>query len=170
VSAGAKAVCAVAACIVFLLVGCAMPTRHASLNQAESSLWRGRLAVRIESDQNQTERQSLSAEFELSGDPKSGRLTLYTPLGTTAVALSWSANQAVLQVNGAARNFDSLDALVKEALGTEVPVAALFAWLAGDNQAVAGWSVDLSQQANGRITARRSTPAPLTELRLVLEK
>jgi len=34
----------------------------------------------------------------------------------------------------------------------------------------AGWRADLSQHANGRITARRTEPPPQAELRLVFEK
>jgi outer membrane lipoprotein LolB len=75
-----------------------------------------------------------------------------------------------MRTNGDIRSFASLDALIQQAVGAEIPVAALFAWLAGDNMSVAGWSADLSQLANGRVTARRTEPAPVTELRLVLEK
>jgi outer membrane lipoprotein LolB len=129
-------------------------------------LWHGRLAVRVESEQP----QSFAAEFELTGNAQAGALTLYTPVGSTAAALSWSAQTAVMRTQGEVRSFESLDALIKQAVGTEIPVAALFAWLAGDNMIAAGWSADLSQHANGRITARRAQPVPLAELRLVLEK
>lgn len=91
-------------------------------------------------------------------------------MGSTAAALSWSAQTAVMRTQGEVRSFESLDALIKQAVGTEIPVAALFAWLAGDNMIAAGWSADLSQHANGKITARRVQPVPLAELRLVLEK
>jgi outer membrane lipoprotein LolB len=128
------------------------------------------LAVRVESDQLQSQPQSFAAEFELTGNARIGDLTLFTPLGNTAAALSWTTQTAVMRANGDVRHFDSLEALIKQAVGTEIPVAALFAWLAGDNMAVAGWSADLSQHANGRITARRTDPAPLAELRVVLEK
>ena len=67
------------------------------------------------------------------------------------------------------RHFASQNALIKHATGTELPVATLFAWLAGENLAAAGWHADLSQHARGRITAQRSSPSPTAELRLVLE-
>ena len=152
-----------------LITGCAVPTRTTSSNRTEMSPWRGRLAVRVEADQQQTQAQSFAAGFELSGNAQAGELTLFTPLGTTIAALSWSAQTAALHKNGEVRTFESLDALIKEAVGTEIPVVALFAWLAGHNMAVAGWSADLSQHASGRITARRTEPAPPAELRLVLE-
>ncbi len=159
------------ACVAILfaslfIAGCAVPTRASISNQSEVSLWRGRLAVRVESDQP----QSFTAGFELTGNAQAGELTLFTPLGSTAAALSWSSQTALMRSNGDVRYFDSLNALIKQAVGTEIPVVALFAWLAGDNMNVAGWSADLSQQANGRITARRTQPAPLAEIRLVIEK
>ena len=152
------------------MAGCAVPSRVQTPNQAEVPLWRGRLAVRLEADPPQSQAQSFGAEFELTGNAQAGELTLYTPLGTTAAALSWSAQAAVMRTNGEVRNFESLDALIKQAIGTEVPVTALFAWLAGDNLSAAGWRADLSQRASGRITAHRTEPAPLAELRLLLEK
>jgi outer membrane lipoprotein LolB len=133
-------------------------------------MWRGRLAVRVEADFSPSQPQSFSAAFELTGTPLAGELTLYTPLGTTVAALSWSTQTAVMRSNGNTRTFESLDALIKQALGTDIPVTALFAWLAGDNVQVAGWRADLTQHADGRITARRTEPTPVAELRLVLEK
>ena len=156
-------------CATFFITGCAVPTKTTTLNQSEVALWRGRLALRVESDRAQSEPRLLSAGFELSGNAAAGALTLYTPLGSTVAALSWSSQAVSMQTNGDILYFDSLDALIKEALGTEIPVAALFAWLAGNNMAVTGWSVDLSQHASGRITARRTEPAPPAELRLVLD-
>ena len=165
-----KAVCAAILFATIFIAGCAAPTRAGISNQSEVSLWRGRLAIRVESSPPQSQPQAFSAEFELTGNSQAGELTLYTPLGSTAAALSWSAQTAVMHSNGEVRYFESLDALIKQAVGTEIPVVALFAWLAGNNMVVAGWSADLSQHANGRITARRTDPAPLAELRLVLEK
>jgi outer membrane lipoprotein LolB len=163
-------VCAAILLATIFIAGCAAPTRAGISNQSEVSLWRGRLAVRVESSPPQSQPQAFSAEFELTGNSQAGELTLYTPLGSTAAALSWSAQTAVMHSNGEVRYFESLDALIKQAVGTEIPVVALFAWLAGNNMVVAGWSADLSQHANGRITARRTDPVPLAELRLVLEK
>ncbi len=155
--------------IVLLLIGCATPTSDNS-NQSELPFWRGRLALKFEAAQGQPGTQSFSAGFELSGNPQTGQLTLYTPMGTTAATLSWSAKNAILQADGDTRYFASLDASIKEVLGTEIPVTALFAWLAGEKMAVVGWQVDLSQHVTGRITARRIEPGPPAEIRLVLEK
>jgi outer membrane lipoprotein LolB len=57
-----------------------------------------------------------------------------------------------------------------QATGSELPVAALFDWLANTNTAASGWTVDLSGYAAGKLSAYRSTPEPRIELRIVLEK
>lgn len=154
----------------FFIAGCASPTRANNSDHPETSPWHGRLAVRVEADSSYNSAQSFSAEFELNGTALSGELTLYTPLGNIAAVLSWSPQTAVLRANGNVRYFDSLDNLIKQTVGTEVPVAALFAWLSGDNLIVDGWHADLSQQASGKITAHRSEPRPQAEIRLVLDK
>lgn len=165
-----KAAAAAICMAVFFAAGCAAP-QHASVsNPSEISSWRGRLAVRVEAEQPDAQAQSFSASFELTGTPLTGELALYTPLGSTAAALSWSSGTAQMRANGDVRQFESLEDLIRQAVGTDIPVVALFAWLAGDNMNVNGWRADLSQHANGRITARRTEPAPIAELRLVLEK
>lgn len=154
---------------VVLATGCSttQPTHSAG---SEATPWRGRLAVRIEADPNASDSQSFSAAFELSGSATDGALTLFTPIGTTAAALSWTPDTAVLKTNGDTQRFASLNALIKQVIGTEIPVAALFGWLTGENMNAAGWSADLSRQTDGRITAKRLTPAPAAELRLVLDQ
>ena len=151
-----------------LLTACAVPPTASE--GASASYWRGRLAITIPSSLEQTPAQSLSAGFELSGDPQAGALTLYTPLGGTAAVLSWSARSATLRSNGETRDFGSLEALMRHTLGTELPLAALFAWLAGDDKEVAGWQADLSQYAAGRILARRTEAGSEAQIRLILEK
>ena len=135
------------------------------MNGTELSPWRGRLAIRVESEPVQV----FSAAFELSGSAPAGALTLFTPLGTTAAALNWTPEGSTLRTNLEVRQFATLGALMRQTLGTELPIAALFDWLAGDTAASAGWQVDLSQRPNGRITVRRQSPLPMAELRVVLD-
>ncbi len=160
----------VALCAALLLSACAVPPQSTAEGSADAEVWRGRLAVRVEPDPPNGQAQAFSAGFELSGNATSGQLTLFTPLGSTAAALSWAPGTATLRNNGEARQFESLDALLRSAVGTELPVAALFAWLHDENMTLEGWSADLSQHASGRITARRLLPAPAAELKLVLEQ
>lgn len=126
--------------------------------------------MRIEADLNASESQSFAAAFELSGSAPAGALTLFTPIGTTAASLSWTPRTAVLKTNGDIQSFATLDALIKQVIGTDIPVPALFAWLAGENVNAAGWIADLSRHADGRITAKRLMPSPAAELRLVLDQ
>ena len=151
------------------LTGCAVPPKPSGYSPSGQTAWHGRLAVRVESTPPQEQPQSFAAGFELSGNAQTGSLMLFTPLGNTVASLSWTAQTATLLSKGELREFDSLDALIKQTLGTEIPVAALFAWLAGENMQLAGWSADLSQHDKGRISARRSQPQPQAELRLVLD-
>lgn len=154
---------------LIFISGCTTPPHLKTADSSEAPPWHGRLAVQIASDAAQSAPQSFSAAFELSGNATAGELILYAPLGNIAAALSWSPQAAVMRARGEVTQYESLDALIQQALGTAVPVAALFAWLRGDPVMAAGWSADLSQKAAGRITARRTEPLPQAELRLVLE-
>jgi outer membrane lipoprotein LolB len=167
-----KLVFSAALLVSLLTVGCAVKSKSAQTHNAETMIWSGRLAVQIDAqaDQPQSQVQTFAAGFELAGNAQTGELTLFTPLGTTAASLSWSNHTAALNSHGEVQHFESLDSLIRQQLGTTIPVAALFAWLAGDNMEVAGWSADLTQHANGRITARRIQPTPMAQLRLVFEK
>lgn len=150
-----------------LLAGCAQPlVRPVAIDAQPQSIWRGRLALRVDQHPEPT---SFFASFELSGQAGAGELTLSTPLGTTLAQLRWNPQQALLRNNGQTRAFDSLDALATEATGTAIPIAALFEWLQGRPAAADGWSADLSQLEAGRLLARRSQPEPVAELRLIIE-
>jgi outer membrane lipoprotein LolB len=160
--------CLALALSLVLIAGCAQPTKLKNPYGAEPSFWHGRLSLRVLSDPAQA--QAFSAEFELTGSPLEGELIFYTPLGSTAATLSWSAQAAVMRANGEVRSFESLDALIKQAIGTELPVSALFSWVTGETREANGWNVDLSDYARGRIKAKRTEPPPVAELSLILEK
>lgn len=150
---------------LFLITGCAQAPLKPLPTDAGLSLWRGRLALRVESETP----QSFFASFELSGQAQRGELRLFGPLGNTLASLQWSPQAATLRNNGEVRQFDSLDDLAAQATGTALPIAALFEWLAGRNVRSDGWEADLSRLGEGRLLARRTRPEPLTELRLILE-
>lgn len=147
------------------IAGCAVPARSKVENTAENPVWHGRLAVQVEGDTP----QSFFASFELRGHARRGELNLYSPLGTTVARLRWTPRSATLLGSGETRTFTSLDALALEATGTPLPVAALFDWLAGHEASDTHWQADLSQRAEGRLSARRQWPEPSAEIRLVLE-
>ena len=171
---------------IFSIAGCAYSpwakrqndAQNATENAAESTILRGRLSLRVLSDASVTVgeagakplAQSFSASFELSGNAQTGELLLFSPLGTTVAALNWSAQTASMRTNGETRVFSSLPDMLRQATGTDIPVASLFAWLAGDNTATPGWQADLTQHTLGRVVARRNEPLPQVELRLIMEK
>ena len=150
---------------ILFIAGCAQNPLAPSPYGAENQAWRGRLALRIDSNPP----QSFSASFDLIGQASNGELILYGPLGSTAAHLNWAPDAATLRSNGSVRNFNSLNELAQQATGTDLPIAALFDWLAGRDVPVPGWEADLSQLGQGRLTARRLQPEPTSELRLILE-
>jgi outer membrane lipoprotein LolB len=145
-----------------LLSACATP-RPVALPGEEA--WSGRLSLNVDS----TPPQSFSSAFDLRGAPAAGELQLSSPLGNTLATVVWTPQSAELRQGGQVTRRGSLDELTTELSGTAVPVAALFGWLRGVQGDVPGWQADLSRQAEGRVTARRSTPLPTAELRVVFQ-
>jgi outer membrane lipoprotein LolB len=146
------------------LAGCATPQRSAVAPGEQ--LWTGRLAMSVGSNPP----QAFSAGFELKGAPESGELTLLTPLGGTLAVLAWQPGSASLKSGTEVRQFPSVEALANEVTGAEIPVAALFDWLAGKPTAVAGWQADVSQVADGRLRAQRTAPPPAADLRIAFDR
>lgn len=149
--------------LVLLLAACATPQRTAA---PDVQAWTGRLALTVHG----TPPQAFSAGFELKGEPEAGELTLYTPLGGVLGVMAWAPGSATLRTSDGERQFASLDALSAEVTGAEIPVAALFDWLAGKPTPVPGWQADLAQVAAGRLRAQRSQPAPQADLRIAFER
>ena len=160
---------ALASCLLvatFLIAGCAHQPGAKGQNDSPSTDRSGRISLQVHSEPP----QAFFAGFELRGNPSQGELSLSTPLGNNLAVLRWSPGEAVLDSGGQVQRFDSVDALIEKATGAAVPLPALFDWLDGKNTALGGWSADLSQQAEGRISASRTAPLPRTDLRIVLAK
>ena len=153
---------------IFLIAGCAIPPSPREQNIPN---WHGRLSMQVQAlpDEPQSQRQSFSAAFALQGSPQVGHLTFYSPLGSTAAAIHWTAEFASLEAQGETRTFAGLNPLIQHLLGTDLPVSALFAWLSGQELAVMGWEVNLTQFAQGKITAQRLEPLPQAKLRVILD-
>ena len=152
-------------CGLVALSGCATPPRTSG-GASDEGPWSGRLALQIKDRTS----QSFAAMFELRGTAESGELILTSPLGGTLAALAWAPGSATLRSNGQTRSFPSVDALVTQATGAAIPVAALFDWLRGRNTPVPGWRANLSQLAQGRISALRYDPQPEADLRVALDR
>ena len=148
----------------FFIAGCASPPRAADQNDEKKSFWTGRISLQVQSEPP----QAFFAGFELKGNPTQGELTLNSPLGNSLAVLRWSPQEAVLDSGNQIQRFATVDELIEKATGAAVPLPALFDWLDGKNTAADGWKADLSQQAEGRISASRSMPQPRSDLRIVL--
>jgi len=132
-----------------------------------NEFWSGRISLQVQSEPA----QSFSASFELKGRPERGELSLISPLGSVLGVLRWSPGEAVLDSgNGKIQRFASVDELMAQVTGAAVPLAALFAWLQGEPASASGWSADLSRHKEGRISAKRTEPAPQADLRVVLDQ
>lgn len=150
----------------FLIAGCAHQAPAKGINDAENRLWTGRISLQIQSEPP----QAFFAAFELKGQAEQGELTLTSPIGSVLGVMRWSPTEAVLESGRETRRFESVDALLEQTTGAAIPVTALFDWLAGKNTSLNGWAADLAQQAAGKISARRTNPAPQVDLRLVLDQ
>ena len=99
-----------------------------------------------------------------------GELVLTNPIGSVVGVLRWSPFEATLEAGQNVKRYASVEALLEDATGAAIPIAALFDWLAGKNTILNGWAADLSQRGDGKLTATRSNPAPLIDLRIVLDR
>jgi outer membrane lipoprotein LolB len=152
---------------VLFVAGCSQMPRATAQDGLKNDFWTGRISLQVQSEPA----QSFSASFELKGRAERGELTLISPLGNVLGVLRWAPGEALLDSgNGKVQRFGSVDELMAQATGAAVPVDALFAWLQGDNAAASGWSADLSRHQEGRISAKRSQPAPQADLRVVLDQ
>lgn len=158
---------AASAWLAILVAACASPPRTAGSATGEAPVRSGRLAMSVQDQPG----QSFSAGFELKGRPEAGELALFNPIGGTVAVLRWHPGSAVLiPQGGQPQQFASVEAMVQQATGAALPVAALFDWLDGLHTQVPGWQVDLSSIGDGRLRARRFEPAPEADLRVVLDR
>lgn len=147
------------------MAACATRKPPGTSAEGGAAVWTGRLAVRVETQAS----QAFSAGFELRGNAESGLLLLFSPLGSTLARLSWSPVEARLLSEGKEQTFASFAALSEQVTGASLPLGGLFQWLAGVPAAVEGWQAELGNLPNGRLQARRSTPLPAVELRIILD-
>jgi outer membrane lipoprotein LolB len=127
--------------------------------------WTGRLALHIQDSPVQRH----SAGFELIGSATQGELNLFNPLGSTVAQARWTPTLALLQQGERIQTFTDMPELMQAATGAALPLSAVFDWLQGLPASSPGWDVDLSQHAQGRIRAQRSTPLPVVQLLIVLQ-
>jgi outer membrane lipoprotein LolB len=149
---------------IIFIAGCASITRVNGTFPSKDAFWQGRLALTVHS----TPVQAFSANFELQGNAQAGSLVLSTMLGSTLARIQWTDTTATLISGNDTRAFDSLPMLLRHTLGTDLPVASLFAWLQGQAATAPEWEVDLTQLDQGRLNARRTSLVNPAELKIIL--
>jgi len=160
---GRRRVLALVLSSTLLAAGCATP-RMSPVDA--NAYWSGRMAIQVLKDPP----ESLSAGFELQGSALAGEMVLLSPIGTTLARLEWTPQGARLAQGQQQVESTSLQKLGARLTGTELPIAALFEWLAGRPAEAPGWLVDLSAHAQGRISAERREPSPGAVLRIALDR
>ena len=148
---GRRRVLALALSSALLAAGCTT-TRLSPMDS--NAYWSGRMALQVLKDPP----ESLSAGFELQGSAQAGEMVLISPQGARLT-------QGQQQIDS-----PSLQKLGSRLTGTELPIAALFEWLAGRPAEAVGWQVDLSAHAQGRISAERRETSPGAVLRIALDR
>ncbi len=160
---GRRRVMVMAMACTLLAAGCATP-RMVAVDA--NAYWSGRMAIQVLKEPP----ESLSAGFELQGSAQAGEMVLLSPIGTTLARLEWTPQGARLAQGQQQLESTSLQRLGARLTGTELPIAALFEWLAGRPAEAPGWQVDLSAHAQGRISAERREPSPGAVLRIALDR
>ena len=141
-------------CVLACLGACTLPPKP-----PRDAFWQGRMGLTV----HQTPVQHVSAAFELEGNANEGELTLFSPLGHASLVLRWSPGLAQWLQNGQTRNFANLSEMTQAATGTDLPLTALFEWLAGRDLAVPGWTIERTGSA-GPWSAKRHQPEPAVTL------
>jgi len=162
-SNGRRRVLALALSCTLLAAGCASPRM---IPVDDKAYWSGRMAIQVLKNPP----ESLSAGFELQGSAQAGEMVLLSPIGTTLARLEWTPQGARLTQGQQQVDSPNLQRLGARLTGTELPIAALFEWLAGRPAEAPGWQVDLSAHAQGRISAVRREPSPGAVLRISLDR
>jgi len=125
----------------------------------------GRFALQIDSQPP----QSFITSFDLTGGLPEGALNIYNPLGMQMARVEWTAQSARLLQGNQVRESSSLERLVLELTGAQLPTAALVDWLSGKPTPAEGWRVDVSEWHLRRFVLERVNPAPRTVLRIAFE-
>ena len=169
-------------CLLWLLTACAGPfaiqpkaqspatsidsqaTQSAEASQ-EKAFRAGRFSLVIDTEPV----QSFMASFDLAGGWPEGVLTIYNPLGMEMARVEWTPQGARLIQGSQIRQAVSLESLIFQLTGTQLPAAALIDWLGGKPTPAEGWKVDVSEWHLRRLVLERIQPAPRTVLRIAFE-
>lgn len=150
----------------FLIVGCSTKKSISAYSGSDIAMWNGRISLLTFT----VPPQRVTVSFLLQGSPERGELALYSPLGNTIALARWSPGKAELQQGPTVQQFVDLDTLTEAISGSPLPVVAMFSWLEGQNVSANGWVANLDDLPAGRLQARRESPEPVAEMRIVLDQ
>jgi outer membrane lipoprotein LolB len=153
----------------FFIASCASHQSANALKGLNIDAWSGRSSVRTAGAGFEAPKQ-FSAGFVLTGSATKGELSLDTPLGTTLAKARWAPGMAELTQGGTTQAYANINDLTTALTGEPLPLAALFKWLQGEASTVNGWTPNLTQHAQGRISATRQQPSGDTLIRVVLDQ
>jgi outer membrane lipoprotein LolB len=140
-------------------------TTHPGLASQEKAFRAGRFSLVIDTEPV----QSFTASFELAGGWPDGVLTIYNPLGMQMARVEWTPQGARLIQGSQIREAVSLESLIFQLTGTQLPAAALVDWLGGKPTPAEGWKVDVSEWHLRRLVLERIQPSPRTVLRIAFD-
>lgn len=145
------------------------PPDTTQVEAGEISLtYQGQLSIKLQSF-GTLPAKGVSLGFFFQGSPRRGQLDLMTPLGSQVARIHWSPTHATLSsAEHGEQQFADLNELTAQVLGEAIPLPALMDWLQGHpNEALspavtgpdgfvqAGWQIDTSELANGKLQAAR---------------
>jgi len=140
-------------------------TTHPGQASQEKAFRAGRFSLVIDTEPV----QSFTASFELAGGWPDGVLTIYNPLGMQMARVEWTPQAARLIQGSQIREAVSLESLIFQLTGTQLPAAALVDWLGGKPTPAEGWKVDVSEWHLRRLVLERIQPSPRTVLRIAFD-
>jgi outer membrane lipoprotein LolB len=140
-------------------------TTHPGLASQEKAFRAGRFSLVIDTEPV----QSFTASFELAGGWPDAVLTIYNPLGMQMARVEWTPQAARLIQGSQIREAVSLESLIFQLTGTQLPAAALVDWLGGKPTPAEGWKVDVSEWHLRRLVLERIQPSPRTVLRIAFD-
>jgi outer membrane lipoprotein LolB len=132
---------------------------------AQAAYRAGRFSLVVDTEPQ----QSFLSSFDIQGGWPDGVLTIYNPLGMQMARVEWTPQGARLIQGSQIRQAVSLESLIFQLTGTQLPAAALIDWLGGRPTPAEGWKVDVSEWHLRRLVLERIQPAPRTVLRIAFE-
>lgn len=165
------------------LVACATPQGGRTLHPQALFAADGRLSVVVTAAAADTPPRTTSGRFTWTERAERSEIALYSPLGETIAEIETGPVRSVMRTAGSVEEAPTPEALAARALGVDLPVSGLRAWLRGRTRDGAvrapaafdedGWHVSYPQMQDDGVLPRivkleRMLPERI-EVRLVVD-